>query len=79
MAFATTLKSNASRLSSALCYSPARYRFSSTISEEPISRYCAGGYHAVRIGDLLHHGKYKVVSKLGYGVYSTVWLAFNAE
>jgi serine/threonine-protein kinase SRPK3 len=45
------------------------------ISEEPIGRYCDGGYHPVRIGDVFHGGKYKVVSKLGHGVYSTVWLA----
>lgn len=33
----------------------------------------------MRIGDLFNDGKYKIVSKLGYGVYSTVWLAFDLE
>jgi hypothetical protein len=37
--------------------------------------YCAGGYHPVRIGDVFNGGKYRVLRKLGYGVYSTVWLA----
>lgn len=50
-----------------------------TISEESLARYCKGGYHPVRIGDTFNHGKYKVVRKLGYGVYSTVWLAFDSR
>ncbi|KAG8415453.1 hypothetical protein J3458_009300 [Metarhizium acridum] len=52
---------------------------SSTIAEESIARYCKGGYHPVRIGDQFNNNKYKVVSKMGYGVYSTVWLAFDLE
>lgn len=44
-------------------------------SEEDFSRYCTGGYHPVRIGDVFNNGKYKIVRKLGYGIYSTVWLA----
>ncbi|MBE3047991.1 hypothetical protein IMZ48_36875 [Candidatus Bathyarchaeota archaeon] len=49
------------------------------ISEEDISRYCKGGYHPVRIGDQFHHGKFRVVRKLGYGADSTVWLAFSQQ
>ncbi|KAK4041449.1 Serine/threonine-protein kinase [Parachaetomium inaequale] len=48
-------------------------------SEESISRYCDGGYHPVRIGDVFNNGQYKIVNKLGYGVYSTVWLACNTQ
>ncbi len=44
-------------------------------SEEDFYRYCPGGYHPVRIGDVFNNAKYKVLRKLGYGVYSTVWLA----
>lgn len=44
-------------------------------SEEDFTRYCPGGYHPVRIGDVFSNGKYRVLRKLGYGVYSTVWLA----
>lgn len=47
------------------------------ISEESLGRYCPGGYHPVRIGDIFNDGKYKVLRKLGYGVYSTVWLAHD--
>lgn len=33
----------------------------------------AGGYHPVRIGDTFNR-RYRVVSKLGWGFFSTVWL-----
>lgn len=35
-------------------------------------------YYPVRIGDILND-KYRIISKLGYGAYSTVWLAKNQE
>lgn len=41
---------------------------------EKIERYEPGGYHPVNIGDI-YHGRWKVINKLGYGGYSTVWLA----
>jgi serine/threonine-protein kinase SRPK3 len=44
------------------------------INEESLARYCPGGYHPVQIGDSFKDGAYKVVNKLGYGQYSTVWL-----
>ncbi|KAI1361335.1 serine protein kinase Sky1 [Xylaria arbuscula] len=47
------------------------------INEENLARYCPGGYHPVRIGDEFNGGAYRVISKLGYGLYSTVWLARN--
>lgn len=47
-------------------------------SEESLARYCQGGYHPVRIGDVFADGRYKVLRKLGYGFYSTVWLAFDS-
>lgn len=61
-------------LSSKQLVQPARL-----FSEESIDRYCHGGYHPVRIGDVFNNGRYKIVSKLGYGVYSTVWLAYHLE
>ncbi|MCJ1380768.1 hypothetical protein MMC17_003877 [Xylographa soralifera] len=36
--------------------------------------YKAGGFHPVHFGDLFNC-RYRVCRKLGYGVYSTVWLA----
>jgi serine/threonine protein kinase len=42
--------------------------------EENPERYCPGGYHPVHLGDVFDD-RYVVVRKLGYGQYSTVWLA----
>ena len=36
--------------------------------------YCSWGHHPVNIGDNLH-GRYNIVHILGFGSYSTVWLA----
>jgi hypothetical protein len=47
---------------------------SSVLSEENPGRYCDGGYHPVYIGEKFNN-KYQIISKLGYGLYSTVWLA----
>lgn len=41
--------------------------------EEGRDSYKPGGFHPVYIGDV-YAEKYKVLSKIGYGVYSTVWL-----
>ena len=43
------------------------------INEEPLSDYCDDGYHPTSIGDIFN-GRYTVIRKLGWGVYSTVWL-----
>lgn len=44
------------------------------IEEETFSDYLAARYYPVRIGEVFI-SKYQVVGKLGYGAYSTVWLA----
>jgi len=41
--------------------------------EEGKEAYHPGGFHPVYIGDVFA-GKYKVLNKIGYGIYSTVWL-----
>ncbi|KAL4885603.1 kinase-like domain-containing protein [Aspergillus karnatakaensis] len=41
---------------------------------EPPERYGPGGYHPISIGDRLSN-RYNVVHKLGFGTYSTIWLA----
>ncbi|XP_042068675.1 SRSF protein kinase 3 isoform X2 [Haplochromis burtoni] len=44
----------------------------SQVSEDP-QEYCYGGYHPIQIGDTFNR-RYQVVSKLGWGYFSTVWL-----
>ncbi|PFH53511.1 hypothetical protein AMATHDRAFT_137398 [Amanita thiersii Skay4041] len=46
-----------------------------TEDEEDWEDYCKGGYHPVKIGDAFSDGRYVVVRKLGWGHFSTVWLA----
>lgn len=41
--------------------------------EEGYGVYKPGGFHPVFIGDI-YNGRYLVLNKLGYGLYSTVWL-----
>jgi hypothetical protein len=41
---------------------------------ENINFYRVGGYHPVHLHDSLNDGQYRVIDKLGYGGYSTVWL-----
>eukprot|EP00842_Homolaphlyctis_polyrhiza_P004903 jgi/Hompol1/5413/HPOL_004392-RA len=36
------------------------------------------GYHPVNIGDLFANGRYRVIRKLGWGHFSTVWLAVDS-
>lgn len=42
---------------------------------EDFEDYTLGGYHPTVIGDQFHNGRYEVVHKLGFGGYSTIWLA----
>ena len=46
-----------------------------TEDEEDWEDYVKGGYHPVHIGDTFSDGRYIVVRKLGWGHFSTVWLA----
>ncbi|KAH6814686.1 Protein kinase superfamily protein [Perilla frutescens var. frutescens] len=50
-----------------------------TSEDEGTEEYRRGGYHAVRIGDTFKHGRYVVQSKLGWGHFSTVWLAWDIQ
>ena len=42
---------------------------------EGASGYRKGGYHPVLIGDVYANGRYTIEKKLGWGHFSTVWLA----
>lgn len=44
------------------------------IEEQTLSFYRRKNYYPVRIGQIFND-RYQVIAKLGYGGYSTVWLA----
>ncbi|KAI3396802.1 hypothetical protein diail_11702 [Diaporthe ilicicola] len=46
---------------------------------EPLERYAPGGFHPVALGDTFKDGRYIVRHKLGYGGFSTVWLASDEQ
>lgn len=55
---------------------------SSSASEEEdegTDSYRKGGYHAVRVGDPFSGGRYIAQRKLGWGEFSTVWLAYDTR
>lgn len=53
-------------------------RFAFIEDGEPPERYRPGGYHPLSIGDVLHQ-RYHIVHKLGFGSYSTIWLAKDIQ
>ena len=48
-------------------------------NQEDMLKYRPGGYHPVRLGDFFKDGRYKIHHKLGWGGFSTVWLARDNE
>ncbi|KAH6637133.1 kinase-like domain-containing protein [Chaetomium tenue] len=46
---------------------------------ESLYNYRPGGFHPVNLGDTLQDGRYVVRHKLGYGGFSTVWLARDTQ
>ena len=47
-------------------------------TEEGSSKYHPGGFHPVYIDDV-YDNRYKILNKIGYGVYSTVWLVKDLQ
>lgn len=50
-----------------------------TEDEEDSEDYVKGGYHPVHVGDVFSDGRYHIVRKLGWGHFSTVWLARDTK
>ncbi|KAL0569080.1 serine/threonine protein kinase, CMGC [Marasmius crinis-equi] len=50
-----------------------------TEDEEDWEDYVEGGYHPVQIGETFNNGRYIIVRKLGWGHFSTVWLAKDTK
>ena len=57
--------------------SPLDFYFAGPEVESP-HQYRPGGYHPVHLGDV-YHQRYRVIHKLGFGTYSTVWLARDLQ
>ncbi|KAL5291203.1 SRPK2.2 family protein [Megaselia abdita] len=53
--------------------SPDSSLYASDEEQEDATQYCRGGYHPVTIGDIFDE-RYRIVRKLGWGHFSTVWL-----
>nr|XP_036214286.1 SRSF protein kinase 3 isoform X4 [Bactrocera oleae] len=53
--------------------SPDSSLYGSEEEQEDPLQYCRGGYHPVIIGDIFDN-RFRVVRKLGWGHFSTVWL-----
>ena len=47
--------------------------------DEGFDSYRKGGYHAVRVADQFGGGRYIAQRKLGWGQFSTVWLAYDTK
>lgn len=45
---------------------------------ERLEKYQPGEYHPIMIGDVLQ-SRYRVIHKLGYGTYSTIWLCLDYQ
>ncbi|EJD48143.1 kinase-like protein [Auricularia subglabra TFB-10046 SS5] len=61
------------------------FHYTSNETTEEILRYVPGGYHPIIMGDILHDPRtadgpgYRIMHKLGYGAFATVWLAQNTD
>lgn len=83
LTFALASRSTSSHPLRSVCFrsmsfnasAPRERTYDREVDVEDFEEYSPGGYHPVVIGDTFHDGRYHVVHKLGYGGYSTIWLA----
>lgn len=47
-----------------------------SIDNEPAHHYKKGGYHPASVGEMFN-SRYRLVRKLGWGVFSTVWMGYD--
>jgi len=59
-------------------YSDSGEDYDNDTEDEGASSYRRGGYHPVHIGDV-YNNRYTIEKKLGWGHFSTVWLASDAK
>lgn len=52
---------------------------SASEEDEDLDCYRKGGYHAVRVGDSFAGARFIAQRKLGWGQFSTVWLAYDTK
>ncbi|KAF8488915.1 kinase-like domain-containing protein [Gautieria morchelliformis] len=53
--------------------SPPLFTYRQYPCVEAIAYYREGGFHPIHIDDILHN-RYRIIDKLGYGSYGTIWL-----
>lgn len=58
-------------------YLPMEDIYHPEVDVEYLEDYVPGGYHPTLIGDTFCSARYTVVHKLGFGGYSTIWLAWD--
>lgn len=54
------------------------FRIFTDDSNQEDNLYKPGGYYDARIGECLKNGRYTIIRKLGWGHFSTVWLAWDS-
>lgn len=56
---------------------PRQHSFADVSDDEDSTEYEEGGYLRVQIGDTFKDDRYRVLKKLGWGHFSTVWLCLD--
>lgn len=74
----TFRRSSSTSSQSSPIMSVEEYKYDWIDGAEPLEKYRPGGYHPVMIGDMLHQ-RYRIVDKLGFGGYSTIWLGLDTQ